>query len=1083
MIKTILPLKVLLAAVLCFAANVSVAANVNFADDLTNPDRLDASTTASWSEAVIWQRSGDDEKGAYSLVAGDRSLNDPLSSGTVTSIGGGSDNSAAAVLTDVNGDGELDLVVANMGAVNKVYLGNGGGEFTLGPDDGSIGSETDVSTSLALGDMDGDGDLDLFVGNSGLAESDDLSNKLYLNDGGGNFSLKQQSSVDLPSPDLDDTRALALGDVDGDGDLDLVAANAGQINKLYLNGGDANFAAVGVAIGNEMDTSTSLLLLDVDDDADLDLIVGNTDEVAGAGKINRLYTNDGSGGFSRSFESLGNDDTDATYALAFGDVDHDGDVDVVAANKNQTNKLYLNRGQGKFDASGTSVGEELDASSSAMLMDFDSDGDLDLVVGNESQTNKLYLNEGSGQFSSIGIDLGDETDTSKAVCLGDVDGDGDMDFLVVNQGQDNKLYRNGSGAGFVGLGAEFGSSNGEGGLVNSIVVDDLNNDGFKDVVVGLYKQGNKVYLSNEGVFPSVGLDIGVDADATYSIALADLNDDGFLDVVVANYGQHNKIYFNDGDGHFSTAGVVIGADDEVEIYADSKPQAYSKTYSVAVADVDGENGPDIVFGNSSQLNKLYLNNGGGEFPDAGLDIGSDIDFTTSIALADVNGDAKPDMITANSGQANKLYLNDGAGGFAAGVVIGDDAGLEKDGNVSLAVADVDGVNGPDIVFGNDATQAIKLYLNDGSGDFTGAGTPIGSVEDYSAGLDLVDADADGDIDLLVANKNQLNKLYLNDGVGGFSVAMTIGEEVAESHFIKLVDLDKDGSSEVLVGNYGQASKHYHQVVYRGHVGRVVSKQINPIGMKARTVSLTANFDSPNNSPNDVGSRNSGVDFYLSNNGGLKWHQVRFEKEFFFPELGDDLRWKAELKSLSPVRTPVLIDVVVTRSNTLPEFTATPSIKGVFAVGETLEVINYAATDPEGDDVVVSYQWYSSDIVEEDGAITNATGREYVLPVDRLNSEITVKVSVEDGEDGKRTVVTSPVSESSFDEFGTGENSDVGSADANADDNTDDEEETNAVVKRTGGGSLNLLSLLGLVLLFMWRLLIGRRSTPVAAPVF
>jgi len=1059
--KTIFPRQVMLAAVLCLAAGGVVAVNINFPDDLTNPGRLDASTTANWSEI----------DGTYSLVVGNRSLNDPQNHGVVTPIGGGSDNSAAAVMADVDGDDELDFVVANRGGVNKVYLHHNDVLTEL-----NVGGETDVSTSLALGDVDGDGDLDLFVGNSGLAESDDLSNKLYLNDGSGHFSFKQSSAlVDSPSPDLDDTRALALGDVDGDGDLDLVAANAGQANKLYLNDGDANFAVVGVAIGSEIDTSTSLVLLDVDGDADLDLIVGNTDEISGAGKINRLYLNDGSGGFSRSLESLGNNDSDATYALALGDVDNDGDIDIVAANKNQTNKLYLNRGAGKFDASGTDIGEEIDASSSVVLVDTDSDGDLDLVVGNENQTNKLYLNEGGGQFSSVGIVLGGETDTSQAVCAGDVDGDGDMDLLVVNQGQDHKLYLNGRGGGFVGLGAEFGSANGQGGPVNSIAVDDLNNDGFKDVVVGLYNQRNKVYLNNgSGGFSAAGVDFGGDsaADATYSIALADLNNDDFLDVVVANYEQQNKVYLNDGTGYFSTAGVVVGADDEDALYSQVNIRsAYSATYSVALADVDGENGPDIVFGNNNHFNKLYLNNGSGEFPAVGIDIGSDKEFTSGVVLADVNGDEKPDLVVANIGQANKLYINNGMGSFDDGLVVGDQLNQENDGSVSLAVADLDGVNGPDIVVGNDEWQPNKLYLNDGSGGFISAGIPVGSLEDGNGGLDLADVDGDGDVDLLVANKNGFNKLYLNDGSAVFSAAMTVGQEVDESRFIKLVDFDEDGYSEVLVGNYGQSSKHYSQVVYRGHVGRLVSKRVNPDGLLVRTASVTANMN-----VNDAGTRNTRVDFYLSNNGGVKWYPVQRGKEFFFPSIGDDLRWKVELKSLSPVRTPVLDEVVVSRVNSLPVFSVTPSIKGLFAVGKELELINFAATDPEGGDVVVSYQWQSNG-----NEIPEATTSKYVLTEDNVNADITVRVSVKDSEDGEQAVTTKAVNKTSYDASGSGE---ISGADTGADDSADVEEETtSAVVKRTGGGSLNLLSLFGLTLLFIWRLLAGRRSKQVAVPVF
>ncbi len=1073
--KTILLRKTVFAAALCLAANY-VAAAVLVSETFSSLARMDmALTTVHWSES----------DGTISLVPGNLALNDLQSHGEMSVVGGGPDNSATAVMGDVNGDDELDLLVGNQGGLNKVYLGDGAGGFALGPGSGAIGDETDVTTALALGDVDGDGDLDLFVGNAGLAETDDLSNKLYLNDGLGNFSLKQPMP-DSPVPDLDETRALVLGDVDDDGDLDLLVANAGQINKLYLNDGDANFAVVGVAIGDEMDTSTSLILLDVDGDADLDLIVGNTDENTAAGKVNRVYLNNGKGEFSRSLESLGNDDADATYALAFGDVDNDGDVDLVAVNKNQVNKLYLNKGQGKFDASGTPVGEALDDSSSAMLVDMDSDGDLDLVVGNENQTNKLYLNEGSGLFSSVGIVLDDEADTSKAVCLGDVDGDGDMDLLVVNQGQDHKLYRNGRGGGFVGLGADF-AGNSEGGPVNSMAVGDLNNDGFDDVVTGLYGQRNRVYLNDgNGGFSTafyVGIDNNarplpledVDVDATYSVVLADLNADGFLDLVVGNYGEVNKVYFNDADnaGYFSTAGVVIGADDEAAIYSASVPPAYSATYSIAVADVDADGDLDLVMGNNYQFNKLYLNDAG-VFPDSGTDIGVDKDATFAVALADADGDGSPDLITANSGQTNKLYFNDGSGVFAAAVNIGDQLTPEADGSVSLVVADVDGVNGVDIVFGNDTNQANKLYLNDGGGAFVNAGTVVGRAADYSNSLDLFDINGDDNVDLLVANKNGFNKLYLNDGAGGFLAAMTVGQEVADSRFIKRVDLDKNGLSEVLVGNYGLPSKYYDQVVYRGHVGRVVSNKINQTDLVVRTVSITANFVSPNNRVNDIGSRNTEVDFYLSNDGGLKWHRLKYGKELFFPAIGDDLRWKAELKSLSPVRSPVLTDVVLERFNTLPEFTATPSIKGVFAVGKTLTLINYGASDPEGGDVLVSYQWQANG---QD--IDDAVADTYVLTEDDFDADITVRVSAKDSEDGERTMVTAPVSEFFYDESGSGVGTDVS---ADVEEDVTDEEVVSSIVKRNGGGGLNLLSLLGLMLLCAWRLWPGKRSRRVVAPV-
>ena len=305
-----------------------------------------------------------------------------------------------------------------LGQTNKLYLNDGSGGFAgTGT---AIGSDTDETLSVVLGDVDGDGDLDLVAGNDGQ------TNKLYLNDGSGGFpGINTPGTAIGSETDADSSRSVVLGDVDGDGDLDLVAGNYG-LNKLYLNDGSGGFASTGTAIGSdtETDNTWAVVLGDVDGDGDLDLVTGND------GQTNELYLNDGSGGFpgiNTPGTAIGSE-TDSSRSVVLGDVDGDGDLDLVAGNSGQTNKLYLNDGSGGFAGTGTAIGSETEYTYSVVLGDVDGDGDLDLVAGNFG-LNKLYLNDGSGGFASTGTAIGSDTETEStySVVLGDVDGDGDLD--------------------------------------------------------------------------------------------------------------------------------------------------------------------------------------------------------------------------------------------------------------------------------------------------------------------------------------------------------------------------------------------------------------------------------------------------------------------------------------------------------------------------------------------------------------------------------------------------------------------------------------------------------------------------------
>ncbi len=423
--------------------------------DFNGDGKLDAFVMNSGSRAAgkdfICLNKGTDSNGSF-----DGSNFD------ISDAPGNGEDSRGVSLGDLDGDGDLDAFMVGNGQINRVYVNNGlrSGKFITVAHN-LLGDSRGVS----LGDLDGDGDVDAFVVN-GFTPAIPMRpnvtpqprrnqpNLLYVKDApSGGFAV----SVIIPPPTVApapvrQSQGVSLGDVDGDGYLDAFVVNDGQLNRLYVNDGSGSFTASDILVpaGGAVGNSQGVALGDFNGDGYLDAFVVNGTPTptptmsSPSPQPNRLYVNDGSGGFTASDISVPSGAmAGRSLGVSLGDLDGDGDLDAFVVNDGQLNRLYVNDGSGSFTVS-DAPGSARD-SLGVSLGDLDGDGDLDAFVVNDGQLNRLYVNDGSGSFTVS--DAPGSARDSLGVSLGDLDGDGDLDAFVVNDGQSNRLYVNdGSGS-------------------------------------------------------------------------------------------------------------------------------------------------------------------------------------------------------------------------------------------------------------------------------------------------------------------------------------------------------------------------------------------------------------------------------------------------------------------------------------------------------------------------------------------------------------------------------------------------------------------------------------------------------------
>jgi adhesin/invasin len=654
---------------------------------------------------------------------------------------------------DVNHDGKQDVILLQK-AEGKVdcrlitLFGNGDGTFR-----DPVKTPVTAQGSIAAGDLDGDGNVDVV-----LSGSDQIFIEVYRGNSDGSFTLR---STKKPA-NIYTGGNLILTDLNGDGKLDLIS-QYGRIITFRGNG-DGTFADGVMQPGPYNNGWFDIVAGDFNGDGKTDVLASTSYD----GQI--VWSGNGDGSFNApTYVSI-----DGSM-VAPGDFNGDGKLDYLSIDPaNGWAFVHISKGNGTFIAGANYL---TGVNSRVFAIDFDGDGKLDVVAAGKELVTVMRSN-GDGTFA-----LNHYVAKATALVIADFDGDHHLDLLT---GANTELYRfnggylqnsyadpvlnllHGNGDGTLAayrksfLGRNATGSGSHQSSVRGIAVADFNGDRKPDVVSR--NDGIIVMLNRgDGGFGSpLPLEVPPGVEAPLGFATGDVNRDGKADIVVV--GSHVWTYLGNGDGTFHSAapGVLL-------------PYYFYGYYNrLTLKDMNGDGTLDAIIFSPAPYGsgeaRLLLGNGDGTFA------GPILLPRVPDQIADFDGDGLPDFASNTNSYGYTFLHNNGNGTFTAGTTVRDRS--------AIAVGDFNNDGKPDLIDG-------RMRLGKGDGTFTDLPLQFPSGSSLAQTV-TADFDGDGNLDLAFQNEVMLGN---GDGTFRALIPCVLTDPWPE---LAAADIDGNGSDDLLL---------------------------------------------------------------------------------------------------------------------------------------------------------------------------------------------------------------------------------------------------------------------------------------------